>query len=214
MELIKYVNMGVELKLDTMIGKDIKYTDLQKDYKAIFVGLGAHQGYLLRLAGEDAENVFTGTRIVEDLPNDWPTRVLSGLEALSRLSNGALTVTPETLSLSGNTGNPDASTEISALLAGKLGDGAAYDVDVIYQIKLDPVAGLPTPDECEAEIGAIVAAGKINFEPGSATIDASALGTMDDIATILKRCGNLQLVFRHKIARIERCRSTTGSNRR
>jgi len=66
-------------------------------------------------------------------------------------------------------------------------------VNVTYQKQLDPVLGLPTPDECEAEIGAIVAAGKINFEPGSATIDASALGTMDDIATVLKRCGDLQL---------------------
>jgi OmpA-OmpF porin, OOP family len=64
---------------------------------------------------------------------------------------------------------------------------------VTYQKKLDPVLGLPTPDECEAEIGAIVAAGKINFEPGSATIDASALGTMDDIAQVLTRCGELQL---------------------
>ena len=140
-----------------------------------------------------SENVFTGTRIVEDLPAEWPNRVLTGLEALSALSNGALRVTADTLSLTGNTGNPDASTEISTLLAGKLGDGAAYDVDVTYQIKLDPVAGLPTPDECEAEIGKILEIGKIYFEPSSATIDASALGTMDDIAAVLKRCGDIQL---------------------
>ena len=60
-EINRICDMGVELKLNTMIGKDIKYTDLQKDYKAIFVGLGAHQGYLLRLEGENADNVFTGT---------------------------------------------------------------------------------------------------------------------------------------------------------
>jgi len=119
--------------------------------------------------------------------------VLAGLEALGQLSNGAVTVTPEALDLIGNTGNPDASTEIASLLAGKLGEGAAFDVDVTYQKKLDPVLGLPSPDECEAEIGAVVEAGKINFEPGSATIDASALGTMDDIAAIIKRCGDLRL---------------------
>jgi OOP family OmpA-OmpF porin len=140
-----------------------------------------------------SDNVLTATRIVDDLPGDWATRVLAGLEGLGQLENGAVTVTPETLVLSGNTGNPDASTEIGALLAGKLGDGASFDVNVTYQKQLDPLLGLPTPDECEAEIGAIVAAGKINFEPGSATIDASALGTMDDIATVLKRCGDLQL---------------------
>lgn len=140
-----------------------------------------------------SSNVYTATRVVDDLPVDWATRVLAGLEGLSQLSNGAVTVTPEVLVLTGNTGNPDASTELTSLLAGKLSEGSAFDVNVTYQKKLDPVLGLPTPDECEAEIGAIVAAGKINFEPGSATIDSSALGTMDDIATILKRCGDLRL---------------------
>jgi OOP family OmpA-OmpF porin len=140
-----------------------------------------------------SDKVYTATRVVDDLPIDWANRVLAGLEGLGQLSNGVVSVTPEKLILTGNTGNPDASTEIASLLAGKLGEGTAFDVNVTYQKKLDPVLGLPTPDECEAEIGAIVAAGKINFEPGSATIDASALGTMDDIATILKRCGDLQL---------------------
>jgi OOP family OmpA-OmpF porin len=95
--------------------------------------------------------------------------------------------------VTGNTGNPDASTEIASLLSDKLGEGADYTIDVAYQEKLDPVLGLPTPDECEAEIGEVLKVGKINFEPGSATIDASALGTMDDIAEILKRCGDLPL---------------------
>ncbi|MEQ6201770.1 OmpA family protein [Sulfitobacter sp. HNIBRBA2951] len=140
-----------------------------------------------------SDSVYTATRVVDDLPLDWPTRVLAGLEALGQLSNGAVTVTPEALDLTGNTGNPDASTEIASLLAGKLGEGAAFDVNVTYQKKLDPVLGLPTPDECEAEIGTIVQAGKINFEPGSATIDASALGTMDEIAAVIKRCGDLRL---------------------
>jgi OOP family OmpA-OmpF porin len=140
-----------------------------------------------------SDKVYTAARIVDDLPDDWPSRVLTGLEALSSLSNGSVRVLPDRLSISGNTGNVDASTKIAALLAGKLGEGAEYDIDVTYQEKLDPVLGLPTPDECEAQIGQVVEAGKINFEPGSATIDASALGTMDQIAEILKTCGDLNL---------------------
>lgn len=138
-------------------------------------------------------SVYTATRIAEGLPGDWSARVLTGLEALSTLSNGALTVTPDTLAVTGNTGNPDASTEIAALLAGKLGTGAVYDIDVTYQKKLDPVLGIPTPDECEAEIRDVLKVAKITFEPSSATIDAATLGTMDDIAAILKRCGDLPL---------------------
>lgn len=60
-EIQRIVDMGVELKLNTAVGNDIPYADLQKDYKAIFVGLGAHKGLKLRVEGEDAENVFTGT---------------------------------------------------------------------------------------------------------------------------------------------------------
>lgn len=140
-----------------------------------------------------SSNVYTATRMVEDLPNDWPLRVLTGLEVLSQLSNGAVTVTPDTLVVSGNTGNPKASTNIASLLASKLGEAETFEISVTYQEKLDPVAAMPTAEECEAEIGEIVATSKINFEPGSATIDAATLGTMDDIAEVLKQCGNIPL---------------------
>ena len=139
------------------------------------------------------DRVYTATRVADDLPDNWAPRVLTGLEALAALSNGKVLVTPDTLAVTGNTGNPEASNEIAALIARKLGEGAVYDIDVTYQEKLDPVLGLPTPDECEAQIGEVVARGKINFEPGSATIDASALSIMDEIAEILKVCGDLPL---------------------
>ncbi|WP_299151921.1 OmpA family protein [uncultured Tateyamaria sp.] len=141
--------------------------------------------------GSDA--VYMATRLVDNLPNTWPVRVLTGLEALSQLSNGAVTVTPETVVVSGNTGNPQASTNIASLLATKLGEAQEFDIRVTYQEKLDPVAALPTPDECEAEISNILTTSKITFEPSSATIDASALGTMDDIAELLQQCGDIKL---------------------
>ncbi len=140
-----------------------------------------------------SNSVYTATRIVDDLPATWPVRVLTGLEALSQLSNGAVTVTPDTLTVSGNTGNPKASTNIATLLASKLGEAEEFDIRVTYQEKLDPIAALPTPDECESEIATILASSKITFEPGSATIDAGALGTMDDISEILRQCGDLRL---------------------
>lgn len=140
-----------------------------------------------------SDSVYTATRLVDDLPSNWPVRVLTGLEALSQLSNGAVTVSPDTVIVSGNTGDPKASTNIASLLASKLGEAEEFDIRVTYQEKLDPVAALPTPDECEAEISDILATSKITFEPSSATIDASALGTMDDIADILRQCGDIRL---------------------
>ncbi|WP_299690218.1 OmpA family protein [uncultured Tateyamaria sp.] len=140
-----------------------------------------------------SDSVYTGARVVEDLPGDWSVRVLAGLGALAELSNGAVTVTPDSVVVTGNTGNPQASTTIASLLAARLGEAEGFDINVTYQEKLDPVAALPTPDECEAEIAEIVASSKITFEPGSATIDTSALGTMDDIAEVLRQCGDLRL---------------------
>ncbi len=140
-----------------------------------------------------SDMVYTAARVVDDLPSSWPVRVLTGLEALAQLSNGAVNVTPDTLEVTGNTGNPKASTNIASLLATKLGDTGTFDIDVTYQKKLDPVAPPPTADECEAEIASILAISKINFEPGSATIDTTTLDTMDDIAEVLKECGDIKL---------------------
>lgn len=137
--------------------------------------------------------VRVGARLDEDLPSDWPVRVLAGLEALSNLSNGAVTVTPTDVVVTGNTGYKDASTKIATLLAEKLGEAQSFQIDVTYQEKLDPVANIPEPEECIAEIAQIMTVSKITFEPGSATIDASALGTIEDIADILKVCGPIRL---------------------
>jgi len=63
-EVDKILDLGVELKLNTSVGKDIPYEDIKKDYRAIFVGIGAHKGYQLRVEGEDAPNVFTGTEFL------------------------------------------------------------------------------------------------------------------------------------------------------
>ncbi|MEM6942030.1 MAG: OmpA family protein, partial [Pseudomonadota bacterium] len=149
------------------------------------------QSYAQARFGTD--KVYMAARVAEDLPIDWSPRVLAGLEALSALNNGAVTVTPDLIALRGNTGNPDASNDIAALFAGKLGEGAEYDIDVVYQEKLDPVLSLPTPEECVGQINDILETGKISFEPGSATIDASALSIMDAIAEVLKQCEGLPL---------------------
>lgn len=66
-EIKRLEDMGIELKTNTVIGKDIDYHDLQKDYKAIFVGIGAHKGYKLGVEGEDADNVWTGTEFLNKI---------------------------------------------------------------------------------------------------------------------------------------------------
>jgi NADPH-dependent glutamate synthase beta subunit-like oxidoreductase len=60
-EIDRILELGVELRLNTAVGTEVSLDELRKEYKAIFVALGAHQGIELRIEGEDAPNVFTGT---------------------------------------------------------------------------------------------------------------------------------------------------------
>lgn len=60
-EIQKILDFGVELKLATRVGKDISLEELRKEYQAVFVGIGAHQGKTMGIPGEDGPRVFTGT---------------------------------------------------------------------------------------------------------------------------------------------------------
>jgi len=139
------------------------------------------------------ENVDSATRLDPDLPSGWPVRVLAGLEALSKLNNGAVVIQPDFAQVRGISGNPEARAEISRLLSDKLGAGANFEIDVKYRKRLDPKANLPTPEECAASINAVLKENKITFAPGSATIDPSAGKTLDRIAEILKKCEDVKM---------------------
>lgn len=61
-EINKILDLGVELRTNTAVGRDLPYEQVQADYDAIFVGIGAHKGRELRCPGEDAENVLSGVK--------------------------------------------------------------------------------------------------------------------------------------------------------
>ncbi len=63
-EIQKILDLGVELKCDTRIGTDVSLEDLGSQYKAVFMGIGAHKGLKLRVEGEDAENVMSGAEFL------------------------------------------------------------------------------------------------------------------------------------------------------
>lgn len=131
------------------------------------------------------------TRVGNDLPRGWSVRVLAGLEALSELSNGVVIVEPTNMVVRGNTGNQDASAVISRLLIQKIGQTANFEIDVTYVEELDPIASMPTPEECIAKIIAATEGRKITFDPGSADLTAATQPVVDDIAEILRICGDL-----------------------
>jgi len=52
--------LGVEIKTEVQVGKDVPLEKLKKDYDAIFVGAGAHGGMKLGVEGEDIPGVTEG----------------------------------------------------------------------------------------------------------------------------------------------------------
>jgi formate dehydrogenase major subunit len=50
--------------LDTKIGRDVEFADIKKDYDAIYVAIGAHQGKAMGIPGEDGPGLWTGTEFL------------------------------------------------------------------------------------------------------------------------------------------------------
>ncbi len=141
-----------------------------------------------------AEDVQLATRLGDgSLPDGWPMRVLVGIEALSRLHEGRVTVTPDTLHVAGRSGNAAARDEIAARAVETLGPNARLEIEVTYDEALDPLAALPSPAECLAKITSVTEAAKITFDPGSAIISAQGEPVIEAIAEILRSCPDLRL---------------------
>ncbi|MBN1652276.1 MAG: FAD-dependent oxidoreductase [Deltaproteobacteria bacterium] len=66
-EIQRIVDLGVELKLNTVAGKDVSVAELKSKHKAIFLGIGAHKGKLLKIPGEAGPGVWTGTDFLHRL---------------------------------------------------------------------------------------------------------------------------------------------------
>ena len=137
--------------------------------------------------------VYTATRLDAELPDGWPVRVLAGLEALAELDNGSLLVREDVVEISGVTGSADARARITQILSGKLGQGKTFKVNVRYVEPVDPVAALPTPEECAADVNAVIAKTKITFTPASAEIATTARPVLDALAMILVTCPPMAL---------------------
>jgi OmpA-OmpF porin, OOP family len=136
--------------------------------------------------GADAVNM--ATRLDSDLPDGWPIRVLAGLQALSELHQGTLLVQAGKVDVAGVAGATQAQARITQTLSGQLGQGQAFSVSVRYDERLDPLAALPTPQECVADLNRVLTQTKVAFAPGSAEIETEGGRTLDKLAEILKRC--------------------------
>jgi OOP family OmpA-OmpF porin len=135
-----------------------------------------------------SDDIYLSTKLKENLPEGWMVRSLASLAGLSQLNSGLATVSPNNINITGLTGRLAAKTDVAQILIDRLGDGAAFELDVTYLEELDPLARMLDGQECVDEITDLAHKNKIQFEPGSATLDASSRDTVQAIAEVFDRC--------------------------
>lgn len=140
-----------------------------------------------------AENISPATRLDPDVPAGWPKRVMAALSALGKLHNGVASVTADKIEIRGLTGNLNAQGEIAGLLSTALNGAVTYDLDITYREALDPLASIPTPEECIELLNATAETRKITFAPSSSDIDEDAQETIDKVAEILRDCQHTEI---------------------
>ncbi len=57
--------LGVEFRLNTRVGTDISWEELDRQFDAVFIGTGVHKSRRLNVSGEDAEGVLSGIELLK-----------------------------------------------------------------------------------------------------------------------------------------------------
>jgi len=71
-EFIKLKKMGLKLKLNKVIGKDISLADLQRNFDVIIVCAGLQKSKSLNIPGVKAENVYSALDFLKSVRSDSP----------------------------------------------------------------------------------------------------------------------------------------------
>jgi NADPH-dependent glutamate synthase beta subunit-like oxidoreductase/Pyruvate/2-oxoacid:ferredoxin oxidoreductase delta subunit len=74
-EIQRILDLGVSLECNAVIGSNVSIEQLRGEYKAVFVGIGAHRGVALRIPGENAPNVLTGAEFLNRVNSGQEVRV-------------------------------------------------------------------------------------------------------------------------------------------
>ena len=64
-EIKRITDMGVDIRLNTRVGKDISMDDVENEFDAVLWALGAKAGRALPVPGGDAENCISGVAFLE-----------------------------------------------------------------------------------------------------------------------------------------------------
>lgn len=63
-EIQRVLDLGIDVNLNTRVGRDLTIADLERDTDAVFWALGSHQGRTLSIPGSDFINCITGVEFL------------------------------------------------------------------------------------------------------------------------------------------------------
>lgn len=135
----------------------------------------------------------SGLRSDANVPGGWTVRVIAALEAMAAMQTGNVQVTPDLVTLTGMSGDPNATDHAAALLSERLGGGARYSLSIGYDRRMDPALGLPSGEECVASLNTVMSESEIGFEPSKSAIAGDPAPTLDRLAQAMTECADFQI---------------------
>ncbi len=154
-ETQRILDLGVEVKLNTRVGTDVAVEDLEKEYDAIFWGVGCIKGKPLRVPGFDAPNAVDGMTFLRAF-NDRSLQYLSGRILVIGGGDTAMDVVAASKRL-GNIADIDDANRPENVLAGNVkhneADAAKREDADCWLVYRRPIEKAPcTAHELEASI--------------------------------------------------------------
>lgn len=140
------------------------------------------------------DNVHLSVRLDDAYEDDRTVHALTAIEAMANLRQGLAILSSGGAEISGQTYDDTLNAQITGLFQDKLSQYQALSlsIDTLEEPRHEKPLG-PSAEECIADIGALTSARKINFEPSSDRIDLMAHQVLDDIADVLRGCGEIPL---------------------
>jgi NADPH-dependent glutamate synthase beta subunit-like oxidoreductase len=69
-DLDAIIATGVQIKLNTEIGRDISFNDIRRQYDAVFIAIGAHADKKLKIAGVDKKGVISAVEFLRGIGDE------------------------------------------------------------------------------------------------------------------------------------------------
>ncbi len=66
-EIKEIIDLGIKVKSNTKIGKDVSFDSIMDDYDACFIGVGAHESVKLNIPGEEGSGVISGVELLRSV---------------------------------------------------------------------------------------------------------------------------------------------------